>query len=116
MSHGLAGISRRRDFASLASSRRRARSGPVRVVHAPRDESPDPVDHGVGVAYGISRAVGTAVVRNRVRRRLRVLMRECRADDLLPAGHYLVSVRPDAVDAEFGELRHHLRTALADLA
>lgn len=82
------------------------------MVHAPlgADESP-----GVEVAYGIGKVVGPAVVRNRIRRRLRVLMRECLADGRLPEGRFLVSVRPDAVDAGFDDLRRHLHTALADL-
>lgn len=42
-------------------------------------------------------------------------MRECHDDGLLPAGRYLVSVRPDAVESAFDELRHHLRSALAAL-
>lgn len=85
----------------------------MRVVHAPlrADET-----SAVEVAYGIGRPVGPAVVRNRVRRRLRVLMRESLADGLLQDGRYLVSVSPSAVDATFADLRGHLRTALTDLS
>lgn len=112
MSQGPAPVRRRRDFASLSASRRRARSGPVRVVHAPLGaDEPGRVE----VAYGVGRAVGPAVVRNRVRRRLRVLMRDCLADGLLPEGRYLVSVAPGAVDATFDDLRRHLRAALGSL-
>ncbi len=67
------------------------------------------------MAYGVGRSVGNAVVRNRVRRRLRVLMRECLDEGLLDAGQFLVSVGPGAVGIDFDELRVHLRSALADL-
>lgn len=109
MSPGPAPVRRRRDFASLSASRRRARSGPVRVVHAPlgADEP-----SGVEVAYGIGKAVGPAVVRNRLRRRLRVLMRECLTDGRLIQGRYLVTLTPHAVDAGFDDLRRHLGVAL----
>ncbi|WP_420627120.1 ribonuclease P protein component [Candidatus Poriferisodalis sp.] len=43
------------------------------------------------VAFALSRRAGTAVARNRVRRRLRALFRE-HADDLVP-GRYLVGTR-----------------------
>ncbi len=67
------------------------------------------------VAYGVGRSVGTAVVRNRIRRRLRVLMRECLADDLMGPGRFLVSVGPGAIDLGFDQLRGHVRAALAAL-
>jgi ribonuclease P protein component len=45
------------------------------------------------VAFAISRAVGGAVSRNRLRRRLRPLL----AASDLPAGWYLVGAQPEAV-------------------
>lgn len=68
------------------------------------------------MAYAIGRAVGTAVVRNRLRRRLRVLMHERAAHGALPPGLYLVSVRPEAAELPFDSLRHHVDRALAALA
>jgi ribonuclease P protein component len=53
------------------------------------------------VAFAIGRRVGGAVVRNRLRRRLRSVCAELR----LPAGEYLVSVVPDAADLPFAELQ-----------
>jgi len=57
-----------------------------------------------GVAYAIGRAVGGAVVRNRVRRRLRALMAAEASRAALPAGYYLVGVTPAAATASFHEL------------
>ena len=70
--------------------------------------------NGLGrVRYGfaVSRRVGGAVVRNRVRRRLRALMRE-----LPPCGGYdvLVSARPPVAEARFEEIRQVLTTMVAD--
>ena len=50
----------------------------------------------------MGRRVGNAVVRNRLRRRLRMLMRGL-ARDLEP-GAYLVGVGPQAADLSFQEL------------
>jgi ribonuclease P protein component len=67
----------------------------------------------VRVAYAIGRRVGPAVVRNRVRRRLRAAAREIDvASGGLPAGAYLVSVRPEATGRSYGELRDDLGEAL----
>lgn len=60
------------------------------------------------MAFAVSRRVGNAVTRNRVRRRLRELFREAdRRGDLAP-GEYLVTVSPAAADAEFSALRFHV--------
>jgi ribonuclease P protein component len=69
------------------------------------------------IAYGIGRKVGPAVVRNRVRRRLRSAVREIdRERNGLPSGAYLVTVRPDAARLDYTELRRELAGALAEAA
>ena len=73
-----------------------------------------PGDADVRVAYAIGRRVGPAVVRNRLRRRLRAAAREIDvATGGLPTGAYLVSVRPAATQRSYGELRDDLASALA---
>jgi ribonuclease P protein component len=59
------------------------------------------------VAYAIGRPVGSAPVRNRVRRRLRAVTRE-HADLLAPGHAYLVQVRPSAARTSFSDLRAEL--------
>jgi ribonuclease P protein component len=74
-------------------------------------------DAGARVAYAIPRPVGSAVVRNRLRRRLRAIFVEIdRSARALPAGDYLVRVRPGASDLSFDELRHHLAEAIDELS
>ena len=69
------------------------------------------------VAYAIGRPVGPAVVRNRVRRRLRAAVREIDvATHGLAPGAYLVSVRPEAAQATYATLRDDLASALAAVA
>ena len=63
----------------------------------------------VRVAYAIPRPVGPAVVRNRIRRRLRSIFVEVeRSSTGMPAGDYLVRVRPEASGATYDELRRYL--------
>lgn len=60
-------------------------------------------------AYAIPKRVGKAVVRNRVRRRLREILRL-----LPPAEGYdlVVSVRPEAAQSSFGALKQEMETLL----
>lgn len=105
----VAPVRSREDFAALSRSRARGSSGPIWVVHAPLPDHGSPRAH---VAYAVSKKVGSAVVRNRVRRRLRPLMDDLDAQGVLPPGGYLVGVRPDVVGLPGEVLRRHLTRAV----
>ncbi|MEW6474769.1 MAG: ribonuclease P protein component [Actinomycetota bacterium] len=94
----------RATFEALAGARRRRR-GPISMTFLPGDPSVPP-----RVAYAVGKRVGPAVVRNRVRRRLRAATLAHRAE-LLPGGAYLFGAAPTAgavpfaeIDAAMGEL------------
>ncbi|MGH9021063.1 MAG: ribonuclease P protein component [Acidimicrobiales bacterium] len=96
----------RRRFALFATPSARGASGPLRVVYVD-----DPAASGVDVAYAISRRVGSAVERNRLRRRLRALI-----DGLDPAprrGSYLIRCANETGRLSHDELSRHLRLALS---
>jgi ribonuclease P protein component len=63
------------------------------------------------VAFAIGRRVGGAVVRNRLRRRLRELARA----SSLPGGAWLVSAAPGAATASFAELSSWWAAAVKEL-
>lgn len=67
---------------------------------------PDPELSPPQVAFAIGRAVGTAVRRNRLRRRLRVLLDEA----ALPPGLYLIGARPPAGELAFDAVRSEVVT------
>lgn len=75
---------------------------------------PGPAGEPPALAFAIGRAVGPAVVRNRLRRRLRAIFTEL-AGELLP-GTYLVNAAPAAAALDYGELRRIVSTVLAELA
>lgn len=54
------------------------------------------------MAYAIGKPVGPAVVRNRVRRRLRAAVNAHAG--ALPPGYYLIGARPAAAERSFEEL------------
>ena len=68
----------------------------------------------VRVAYAFGRPVGNAVVRNRIRRRLRAVMNDlARRPVGLPSGDYLIRVMPGAADVDFAAM-HRLTTEIVD--
>lgn len=68
----------------------------------------------VRVAIVVSRKVGKAVVRNRVRRRLReALLALLREGGSWPSFDVMIVAKPSAAEASFADLKASLRTALA---
>jgi ribonuclease P protein component len=66
------------------------------------------------VAFAVGRRVGSAVERNRVRRRLRALVRETPAP--VPAGAYLIGAAPTATELSYAQLGAALDDALRKTA
>ncbi len=85
--------------------------GFVLLVHPRRDGDP-----AMRVGFTVTKKIGNAVVRNRMKRRLRALARE-----LLPtrgvagADHVLIG-RSGGIEREFGLLRGELAKALGKVA
>jgi ribonuclease P protein component len=91
-----------------ATVRGRRAGGPALVVHYRASEHAEPTR----VGFIVSRSVGGAVARNRVRRRLRHLMRDRLIG--LPAGsRVVVRANTPAVTAPARELAAQLDAALA---
>ncbi len=64
------------------------------------------------MAYAIGKRVGPAIVRNRLRRRLRMIVREVAHE--LPPGAYLIGVSPPAALSSYDELRTMVPQAIAN--
>ena len=115
----------RATFTALARQGRRASSGPLTLVYLAEiagtvDKSGNStLDSGADpprVAFAVPRAVGSAVVRNRVRRRLRAVLHGRITDGTISGGALLISVRPPAGDLSSDQLRADLDKALGVLA
>jgi ribonuclease P protein component len=97
----------RRDFLAANGGKRAPMPGFVLLVRDRQDG-----DRMMRVGYTVTKKVGNAVVRNRMKRRLRELAR-----DLLPehgqagADHVLIG-RNGGIERDFGLLRTELRKAL----
>jgi ribonuclease P protein component len=96
-------ISTAGEFRMLRSDGRRITSGPIATRYAP-----DPSLGHAAVAFAIRREVGSAVRRNRLRRRLREIFAGFDRESVLPPGRYLVMARPEAAELPFEALRGHI--------
>lgn len=88
----------------LVTTTVRARSGPVGLRWIGADGATGP-----RVAYAVSRRQGSAVVRNRMRRRVRSIVAECAA--AWPPGDYLISLEASVATMAYEELREHVKRA-----
>ena len=105
-------LRRSSDFTAVFRGGRRAGRGTV-VVHLHVDEPAQAPEARAG--FVVSKAVGNAVIRNQVRRRLRHLVRPLLAG--LPAGASLVvRALPPAAEASFETLSADLDAAFAAAA
>jgi len=107
-------LRRRSDFAATVRGGRRAARGAV-VVHL--NQTPVPAEPAASPAplragFVVSKAVGGAVERNRVKRRLRHLVR-ARIDTLPPGAMLVVRALPVAAERSYAELGADLDGALA---
>ncbi|WFF02152.1 ribonuclease P protein component [Micromonospora sp. WMMD964] len=120
-------LRRSTDFAAAVRGGRRAGRGAV-VVHLTmpvnadpstptspqpvRDDNAELISVASRAGFVVSKAVGNAVTRNRVRRRLRALVRE-RLVDLPPGSTLVVRALPAAAQASYPRLATDLDAALA---
>jgi ribonuclease P protein component len=107
-------LRRREDFAATIRNGRRAGRGAL-VVHFlnPGSSRPgvDPFEDSPRAGFVVSKAVGNAVVRNAVKRRLRHLVRPRLAE--LPVGSVIVvRALPEAAGATYLALEQDLDAAL----
>jgi ribonuclease P protein component len=72
---------------------------------------PDPDATPPRVAFAIGRAIGSATTRNRLRRRIKALLRES-TSTTLPPGWYLIGARPTAIELTFDQLKSELMQLL----
>jgi ribonuclease P protein component len=102
-------LGERREFERLTRDGRRARSATLWCRYLD-----DPAVVPPRVAFAIGREIGPAVVRNRLRRRLRELVRPAAVgeDALLVCGLLLVGARPPAVERSFAGLAEEMTVLL----
>ena len=99
-------LTQRRDYLAANNGRRVATPGFVLLVR-PRGD-----DDVMRVGFTVTKKIGSAVVRNRLKRRLRALARDVLPRSGIPGADHVLIGRPDGLARDFGALTHDLEKAL----
>jgi ribonuclease P protein component len=103
-------LRKRADFLAANAGRRAATPGFVLLVRDRADGDP-----AKRVGFTVTRKIGGAVVRNRMKRRLRSLARELVPGGGVPGADHVLIGRSGGVERDFGRLRDELARALDKL-
>lgn len=105
-SHAIAVIRHRADFLAANRGLRVARPGFVLLAHP---------NGGRGKRYGVTvtKKIGNAVVRNRMKRRFRELLRAALPAEGLPDHDHVLIGREGGIERDFATMREELSAALA---
>ncbi len=110
-------LKKRREFLAVASTRKKwAAPGLVLQVRRHFADGDAGMNGGlIRVGLTASKKVGSAVVRNRARRRLRALARQVLANHAIPGCDVVLIARADTTTRPFASLRQDLETGLRRL-
>jgi ribonuclease P protein component len=103
-------IKKRADFLAANGGRRVSTPGFVLLVRDRKDADP-----AMRVGFTVTKKIGGAVVRNRMKRRFRELAREIVAANGIPGSDHVMIGRQKGVERDFGLLRTELQRALEGL-
>ena len=102
-------LSKRADFLAANRGLRVARPGFVLLAHP---------NGGLGKRFGVTvtKKIGNAVVRNRMKRRFRALVRETFPDHAIPGADHVLIGRAGGIERDYASLADELKRALRKLS
>ncbi|MFC7536964.1 ribonuclease P protein component [Sphingomonas sp. GCM10030256] len=101
-------LRKRADFLAANGGRRAAMPGFVLLVRDRRDGDP-----AKRVGFTVTKKIGGAVIRNRMKRRFRALAREMLYERGVSGADHVLIGRAGGAERDFGRLREELGRALA---
>lgn len=107
---GLETLTRRADFLAANAGRRAPMPGFVLLVRERADADP-----AMRIGYTVTRKIGNAVVRNRMKRRLRALARALLPEAGVRGADHVLIGRQGGIERDFALLRAELARALRKL-
>ena len=73
-------------------------------------------DSTVRVGYTVTKKIGNAVVRNRMKRRFRALVRETFPDHAIPGADHVLIGRSNGIERDYSTLAAELKRALKKMS
>lgn len=107
---GYSVITKRSDFLAANRGKRYATPGFVLLVKDRQDESTE-----IRLGITITKKVGNAVIRNRMRRRFRALAQEMLGQNGKAGADHILIGRDSGIERDFGALRSDMAKALGKL-
>jgi ribonuclease P protein component len=101
-------LTQRKDYLAANSGKRAPMPGFVLIVRARGDADP-----AMRVGITVSKKVGNAVIRNRMKRRFRALAREVISAEGLPGADHVLIGRNGGIERPYAALKAELVKALA---
>src|SRR6476619_6608252 len=106
----LATIKKRADFLAANAGKRASTPGFILLVRDRKDSDPS-----MRVGFTVTKKIGGAVVRNRMKRRFRALARELVPEQGFAGADHVMIGRAKGIEREFALLRSELYSALQNL-
>lgn len=104
-------LTKRRDFLAANAGKRAPMPAFVLLVRRREDG-----DDAMRVGYTVTKKIGNAVVRNRIKRRFRALTRDVLPSQGIAGADHVLIGRPDGLTRDFAQLKADLAKALAKVA
>src|SRR4051812_40091338 len=101
-------LKKRSDFLAANGGKRTSTPGFILLVRDRKDADP-----AMRVGFTVTKKIGGAVVRNRMKRRFRALAREIMPEQGVPGADHVVIGRARGIEREFPLLRSEFVTALS---
>ena len=111
---GLVTIKNRRDFLVANAKARRVVTS-CAIVQIVERASDHPIQDIPRVGFTVTKKMGNAVIRNRIKRRLREAVRK-HVDKMLPGHDYVFISRHKALDCPFTDLLRDIEFAFSQIA
>lgn len=109
-------IKNRRDFLSAGTHGRKFVVGTfILLAHRRAEDHPEPAQHW-RIGFTTTKKLGGAVVRNRIRRRLREAARQALPPLVRPGFDYVLIARSKALACDFSELTRDMAFAFSKIA
>ena len=100
-------LTKRADFLAANAGKRAATPGFILLVRDRKNSDPN-----MRVGFTVTKKIGGAVVRNRMKRRFRALVREVMPVKGLSGADHVMIGRAKGIERDFGQLRSELEGAL----